>query len=265
MKEKGFYIESNKSKEVAISMEKKVREFLLENKQMVMEEPSNADIILSLGGDGTFIQTASKYRHLNKLLFGINCGTLGYLTEGTASNYEEKLTKIINNQYIEEKRMTLRGQLIKPNKTLTYNALNDIVISKQGFEAIRFKVYVNGEFLTYYVADGLICSTPTGSTGYALSVGGAIINPCSRMMEVIPIAAHTLLNRGIVLSENDEISIVLDSELKKNKASIIFDGENVLNFNKEDKLIVTSSNEDIRVITVDKESFVEMLSRKMRK
>lgn len=261
---KAFYLEVNESKEKALIVEEDIQKFLNSKEQEIVRNPSKADIIISLGGDGTFIQTANKYRYLNLPLFGINCGTLGYLTEGTINNYKEKLLKIINDEYIEENRMILKGKVKKGNKLLEYEALNDIVITKKRFETIRLNVYVNNEFLTNYVADGLICSTPTGSTGYALSVGGAIIDPCSKMLEIIPIAAHTLLNRGIVLSENNEVIIKLNKERQVNEAQVIFDGNNVLNFNKEDELVIAISNNFTKVIKVDKESFVEMLSKKMR-
>lgn len=252
---KKIYIETNKSKERAISFEKELKEFLIKEKQTIVTTPEDSDFIISLGGDGTFIETANKYRKINKPIFGINCGTLGYLTEGTIENYQEKLKKIFHNKFAEENRLVL-DCFVKDN--FFKNALNDVVLLRNDKYIIRFEIYVNDEFLTKFSADGIIVSTPTGATGYALSCGGAFIDSASEMIELTAISPHTLVNRSIVLDKNSVIKIVM----KHGVGILTCDNQEyskkIIN---ETEIIIQTSEEITKVIKVDNESFIERISR----
>ena len=138
-----FFIEVNKDKDCAIKLEKELASFLIENKQEITQEIKKSDIILSLGGDGTFIRAVNKYRKHNKGIIGINCGTLGYLTELNPNNYKEKLLKLINQEYTVNKRIGIVGEVNGIKK----EACNDVVIRNNSMNIIDFDVYIDNNFL----------------------------------------------------------------------------------------------------------------------
>lgn len=252
---KKIYIETNKSKNKAVLFEKELKDFLMKEKQIIVTTPEDSDFVISLGGDGTFIETANKYRKLNKPIFGINCGTLGYLTEGTIENYQEKLKKIFQNKFTEENRLVLDCSI---NDKFFETALNDVVLLRNDNHIIRFEIYVNEKYLTNFSADGLIISTPTGATGYALSCGGTFIESASEMIELTAISPHTLVNRSIVLDKNSIIKIIM----KQGVGILTCDNQeysqNIIN---ETQIVVHTSKEITKVIKVDNESFIERISK----
>jgi NAD+ kinase len=269
-----FYIEVNSTKEIAIALEEKVENFIISNGSEITKNVDESDIILSLGGDGTLLRTWRKYKKNDKPIFGINCGTLGYLTEGTIDNWEYKLKNIIEENYKVIERMTIKGQTFshicnqKYDYNVTMSALNDIVITKPNNNVIDFEIYVNDKYLTSMKADGIICSTPTGATGYALSAGGSFIDPYSEMIELIAIAPHTLLNRSIMLSKDSLIKIKIVSE----KAIVSYDGCDHINFSdkqieleKEDYILITSNKNYMKMAVVDDESFIDTISKTFTK
>ena len=265
MKDIGFFLEVNNLKPNAINIAKELKAFLSSEGQRITTNLEDANICISIGGDGTFIKTSKKIRETGKdiFIFGINGGTLGYLTEGTKDNFRDKLLKIINSEYEIENRMVIDGFLVREgNEIAHFEALNDIVLSKHRFGIIRFYVLVDGEFLTNYTADGMICSTPTGSTSYALSAGGSIISPESQMIELVPLAPHTVLNRSIILPSNAKITLVLKEIRNDIIANAIFDG-NIIEAQVGDKIEIIKSKNSTKVIRVDKRSFVEMISQKI--
>ena len=259
-----FYLEINTTKESAIELSYLVKEFICLNGANVVNDVSNADIIISLGGDGTMLRTWRKYRALDKAIFGINCGTLGYLTEGTINNWDEKISNIIANNMIIKNRTTLVGDVYHNNNVVFSDvALNDIVLSKCGGSVVRCDVEVNDKFLTSFNADGIICSTSIGSTGYALSAGGAFLDPDSNAIEIVPIAPHTLLNRAIVLDGNSNITIKLSG---RNVGSVSYDGYDYSeNIQIEDYIKIYGGNQKMKMVVVDEESFIATVSKTFTK
>lgn len=157
-----------------------------ENNAIVSEQiPPDLDYAIVIGGDGSFIEVARALRGRDVPILGVNMGTLGYLTEVELTNIEEALERVVKGRYTVEKRMMLEGSFDGERMDL---ALNDIVVARKGaIRVIHFRLFVNGELLNSYEADGVIISTPTGSTAYNLAAGGPIVEPTASMIVITPI------------------------------------------------------------------------------
>ena len=179
--------------------------------------PEETQCVIVLGGDGTLlqaardIQAAKDCRRSQIPLLGVNLGNLGYLAEVDRQSVYQALDKLIADIYEVEERMMLTGTVYRGDQIIGEDiALNDIVIAREGpLRVVRFKNFVNDEYLNSYNADGIIISTPTGSTGYSLSVGGPIVSPSGEMTIMTPIAPHTLNSRSIVFPAEDVITVEL--------------------------------------------------------
>ena len=203
--------------------------------------PEGTDCVLVLGGDGTLIRAARDMHSYDVPLLGINMGTLGYLTEVELQNVEEALDQLFEGETQVEKRMMLCGII---NKKEQHLAFNDIVVTRLGaLRVIHFKLYVNGELLNTYHADGMIVSTPTGSTAYNLSAGGPIVEPTASIVVITPICSHALNASSIVLSAEDEITIEItpDREGKSQTVGLSFDGEINMEMKTGDSLLIRKS------------------------
>lgn len=239
----------------------------------VKEIPADVECIIILGGDGTMIQAANDLYDLDIPLLGVNLGTLGFLTEVEKQNIEEALKRLYDDRYKVEKRMMLMGKAHielskKEDRTNEYNglALNDFVISKDGVcRLITLHVYVNGELLDTYVADGIIVSTPTGSTGYNLSAGGPVLAPEVKAMIVTPICPHSLNKRSLVVSHHDLLEIVVgkSKENSDDEAVLITDGAITMELTTNDKLILKEADAETKIIKLTDCSFYRRLRDKL--
>mgnify|MGYP000871065253 CR=1 FL=1 len=172
--------------------------------------PDDTECIIVLGGDGTLIRAATKVESLGIPLIGVNLGTLGYLCELEETSVFAAIDRLMSDQFTIEERIMLSAQI--DGSARTQFALNDVVIHWTGdLSMLQLQVYVNGNFLTTYHADGIIVATPTGSTGYNLSAGGPIVDPKSKMLLLTPINAHDLNGQSIVLSADDVVEIEMGS------------------------------------------------------
>ena len=229
--------------------------------------PADAECALVLGGDGTLLQAARDLVDHPIPLLGINMGTLGYLAEIECRNIKPALDKLITGEFSIEKRMMLHGVAWHQNRQMLSDvALNDIVISRNGrLRVVDFNVYVDGVYLTSYSADGIIISSPTGSTGYNLSVGGPIVAPQASLMLLTAIAPHTLNSRPIVLPEDVEIVIEIASShgTDMDGAEATFDGDTSVKLNAGDKIVITKSEHKVKMIKTKNTSFLEILREKM--
>lgn len=232
--------------------------------------PEDTECVIVLGGDGTLLQAARDVVDRQIPLFGINLGTLGYLAEIDQHSIYPALDRLMGDLYTIENRMMLCGRVVRCGKLLAEDvALNDIVISREGapLRVIKFNNYVNDTYLNTYKADGIIISTPTGSTGYSLSAGGPIISPSASLMLMTPLAPHTLNTRSIVFSSSDTISVELgsgrDGGIEQGVAT--FDGASQVSMFTGDRIIISKSICDTRIIKINNISFLEVLREKMTK
>lgn len=199
----------------------------------VEEIPEKTQCALVLGGDGTMIQAAIDLVHLNIPILGINMGTVGFLTEVERQSLDKALNKLMEDDYAIESRIMLK-ETVAPEEPETDRpascyALNDVVVSKRGScRLITIEVYINEELADIYRADGLIVSTPTGSTGYNLSAGGPVMVPHAHATVITPICAHSLNKRSLVVSAEDRISLKIgrSKEAQKDLAVVVVDGRN---------------------------------------
>lgn len=234
---------------------------------MFGENIGDVDCMVVLGGDGTVLQAARDTRSLNIPIIGVNLGTLGYMTEIEPDGLEEALDRLIAGDYQQESRMMLKGKaFLAEGRTEEGWALNDIVISRSGsLQIIKFNIYVNGQFLHDYDADGVIVTTPTGSTGYNLSAGGPLVEPKARLIMVTPICPHTLNQRSIILSPEDavEIEVLPGREGKVQTVEANFDGSHVIPLRTGDRIRIVKSEKSTEFIQLNRVSFLEVLHKKM--
>ncbi|MBR3004372.1 MAG: NAD(+)/NADH kinase [Lachnospiraceae bacterium] len=230
--------------------------------------PAETDAVLVLGGDGTFIHAAKDLISLDLPIMGINFGTLGYLTEVKADEFEDALDIILNNEHYIEKRMLLAGDIIRDREVIHSDiALNDIVLNRSlSTGVINYDVVVNADLLYSYSADGIIISTPTGSTGYNLSAGGPVVQPTAEIILATPIAAHTLNSRSIAFSADVEINLIVKKRFteREQRRVVSFDGEREIILEDGDIIRIRKADRVTKVIKVNKMSFVEQLGKKMR-
>ncbi|MCD7956923.1 MAG: NAD(+)/NADH kinase [Lachnospiraceae bacterium] len=231
--------------------------------------PRETECVLALGGDGTLLRAARDLVERSLPLLGVNMGTLGYLAEIERKNIPEALDALIADQFSIEERMMLRGAARHQNRNLmTDVALNDIVITRRGrMRVVDFNIYVDGVFLYSYAADGIIVSTPTGSTGYSLSAGGPIVAPASSMILLTAIAPHTMNSRPIVLPDSVEVVVEIGfgHDAALDGAEATFDGDTSVKLNSGDRIIISQAVQKTKLIKTKNTSFLELLREKMNK
>lgn len=281
-----FYIITNLLKDPGLLVAGKIRDYLeAKGKECLIQEeheaeeemrsykytdpmqiPANIDCVLVLGGDGTVLQASRDLVDKKLPLFGINLGTLGYLAETDRDSVEPALDKLVLDEYVIEERMMLEGSAYHQTKKLLSDiALNDIVISRSGrIRVMDFHIFVNNKFLNSYSADGIIVSTPTGSTGYSLSVGGPIISPSASMILITPIAPHTLTARSVILPEDARVRIEIGQRSGiPEEAEATFDGDTTVKLMSKDYIQIQKSERTVRFVKTDQISFLEILRKKM--
>ena len=240
----------------------KTRERLVEISQElemeITDEISECNLIISIGGDGTFLKSARL--SCEKPIIGIHTGTLGFLTEINPNNIEQALIEILNENYHIEERMMLEGEIIRKNGEIEKipEALNEIGISKNAYGVVRFDVLINEKLINSYTADGILVCTPTGSTAYNLSCGGPIVDPTAQILTLTPLAPHTVINRSIILSDKSLVEIKI-TELRDNTTSyVLYDGRPIEVFN-EDMVKIKKSDKVTKIIKLENRSFIDTI------
>ncbi len=230
--------------------------------------PEETECAIVLGGDGTIIQAAIDLVHKNLPILGINTGNLGFLTEVEGNRMDEALERLMADEYTVESRIMLKEQKMfhQAHSVSSCYALNDMVISKRGdCRLITVRVMVNGELADVYRADGLIVSTPTGSTGYNLSAGGPVMSPGTHAMVVTPICAHSLNKRSLVLDAADRINLQIGQtkEAGADQAVFTVDGRNVGELATGDELEIQVSSAETKLIKLAGVGFFERMREKL--
>lgn len=224
---------------------------------------SSFDIMFTIGGDGTFLRSATHIRDLNIPILGINTGRLGFLANVPKDAIQESIELVLNGEYTLQERSLLSIKTepeVNDFKELDF-ALNEVTIAKKNTTSmIGVKTYLNGEYLTNYWADGLIISTPTGSTGYSLSCNGPVILPDSKNIVITPIAPHNLNARPIVISDETKITLEVDS---REKSYLISLDSRVTTVPNNTTIFIEKTDFSIKSILPKNQSFLKTLRGKL--
>jgi NAD+ kinase len=226
--------------------------------------PSDLFCIFVLGGDGTFLSAARWIRNQNIPIIGVKFGNVGFMAEITEDNLFIVAEDILNNRFSIEPRMRLQAKVIRDeNMVACETILNDIVINKGALARLaHITTYINEQYLTSYRSDGLIVSTPTGSTAYSLAAGGPIIHPVIPGIIMTPICPFTLTNRPLMVPENVCIKIKLAK--KSSDIMLTFDGQKGLEIDERDTIIVEKSNHPINMIKIEGQNYYDVLKTKLK-
>ena len=220
-----------------------------------------SDVIISIGGDGTMLATAFHAQLYNKPVFGVNLGKLGFLVDANVDQLEIFIEELKNGKYSIDERMVIEGECIGHKVEKLY-AINDIVIDKGGWpKMIDLTVTVDGEYVTTFAADGLIIATPTGSTGYSISVGGPIVSPKTDVITLSPVSPHSLSVRPLVLPSSQEIIIKAESFHKE--IHVNCDGQRVFAFPPPLEIKITKSKRPLKLVHTSFSSYFETLRNKL--
>ncbi len=228
--------------------------------------PVGTECVLVLGGDGTLIQAARDLADGEVPVFGINIGNIGFLTEIDMSQVYPAIDNLIEDKYFLDKRMLLSGTVIRGGVEVFKGvALNDIVLNRVGpLRIIHFDIFVNNEFLISYRADGLIVSTPTGSTAYNLSAGGPIVRPGTESIVMTPICPHMLNKSSVIFGSEDVLEIRLkESDFADEKRVVTFDGDNYFELEEGDQIFIQSSDRKATFVRTEKYNFLQILRNKL--
>ena len=218
-----------------------------------------SSFVITIGGDGTLLKAARFYAPMDTPIFGINLGRLGFLAQANIDEIDFAIDSLINEKYKIQSRMMLsacEGKIL---------ALNDIVIKGDTFSRTsKLFLSINGKVVCDYLADGIIISTPTGSTAYTLSAGGPVISPELESIVIVPICPHTLTSRPLVIPAEEKIEI--SGRINCSNLKISADGQNTLDINANDSIIIQKSNTKAKLVILEKENneFYSILRKKLQ-
>lgn len=222
-----------------------------------------ADIAIAIGGDGTILKCASGMTGTDTLLLGINTGRLGFMASVEKDNLGV-LKNLFSGDYRISERMLIEAEYTSDKGTEIFHALNDIVVSSRYSKIIEFDVYVNGILTGNYLADGAVFSTPTGSTAYALSAGGPIIEPELECIEMNLICPHSLFARPMIYTADSVITLVHHST-EELKVGFSVDGNEPVKIKEDSGIIIRKSSNKIKLIDMTGITFYDSLNRKLMK
>jgi NAD+ kinase len=225
--------------------------------------PQQADLIIVLGGDGTLISVARQVNDLRVPILGVNLGSLGFLTEVTRQELPVMLEAVLAGQYVVSDRMMLNVDILRRGELVaTHTLLNDVVINKGTLaRIIDMETWVDGDYLTTFKADGLIISTPTGSTGYNLAAGGPIIYPGINSLVITPICPHMLTNRPLIVPSSSVVAI--DVSFADDVVYFTGDGQIGANLEAGDRVEVRQSEARTHLIKSPTRDYFEILRTKL--
>lgn len=255
-----------KEKDLDYLLEKKGAEKLgLNSKKADFDQLRlDSDLIIVFGGDGTFLHTSLNFIGTGIPLMGINLGRIGFLTEIETNELSEALDNIIEGNYYIENRNTLEVYIKRDDQIIDKKyAVNDTVINRAADgEMLKVNMQINKEYVNSYRGDGIIISTPTGSTAYSFSAGGPIINPQVKAILITPICPHAVHVKPMVISDSEFIEIDLEGE--PGKIFLTTDGRNSIKLTEDDKVQVKSSDQELSLIKFPDRTFYTILRNKMR-
>jgi NAD+ kinase len=223
-----------------------------------------ADLLLVLGGDGNMLAAARLVEDRPTPILGVNVGGLGFLTEVSREELYHALEQVFANAYFEEERLMLRSRIMRLGEQVAQaTVLNDVVLNKGAIaRMVQLEISINGQLVTGLRGDGLIISTPTGSTAYSLSSGGPILNPSVHALILTPICPHTLTNRPIVIPQDVLVEVVMVS--RDEGAMVTFDGQVGVALRHQDTIEVRASGHKTKLIRFRDRNYYEMLRKKLK-
>jgi NAD+ kinase len=227
-------------------------------------EPESLDLLMTLGGDGTLLRGARYLAGRDIPILGVNLGRLGFLTSCGGDEFEEALRRWSRGEYHAEQRMTLQARAfgVDGEPRGEWRCLNDVVLHKGGFaRVVRFGVHVDGEAIGALGADGVVISTPTGSTGYSLSAGGPVVVPTVESIIVTPVSPHTLAMRPLVLPPDVEVAV--RAEDGPEGLLVTVDGQVGTTFRAGETLLIRRASSPVRIVRFPGTSFFSLLRHKL--
>jgi len=227
-------------------------------------QPEDVDALMTLGGDGTLLRGARFLNGYEVPILGINLGRLGFLTSCSGEDFEDGVRRFARGEFEPEARMALAASTLDRNgvERCQWLSLNDVVLHKGGFaRVVRFSVFVDGEAIGSYSADGLVISTPTGSTGYSLSAGGPIVVPTVESIVLTPVSPHTLAMRPLVLPPSVEVMVRADDGPAELLVTI--DGQVGTTFTSGESLVIRRAAAPVRIVRFPGTTFFTRLRRKL--
>lgn len=229
-----------------------------------VETAERSDVLVVMGGDGTILRVVHLVGERLKPVFGINLGSLGFLTCAGPGEVPRAVDALVGGDYVLSRRGLLKAELMRGDEPAwTFFGLNDVVISRgQHSKLVKIDVRIDGDVLTNYNADGLIISTPTGSTAYSLSAGGPILMPDTGVFVITPICPHVLTNRSTVVSDNCAIEVRLS--VPEQEVYINADGETSIAMHTGDVLRVSQSARALSLAMLPERPFSEVLRQKLK-
>ncbi|HSX18943.1 MAG TPA: NAD(+)/NADH kinase [Candidatus Saccharimonadales bacterium] len=240
---------------VAEDLASKIHNYLLSKKQEIVEKVEDADMVITLGGDGTLIHTACEYAALDVPFVGINAGTLGFLTAEEGDDWQKAVDLLIAGKYTVSERMTVEASVAKGD---SFQAVNEVVV-KGLYRVVKLEILVNGQKLLNTSGDGVIVATQTGSTAYSLSAGGPIVDPGLDCLLITPVNAHGLPIPSMVLSPNDEIDIKISSG---ENISLIIDGQEHTKVSQSQSVKVKRGKNKVKLVYFGEHHFLKALNAK---
>lgn len=235
-----------------------------DSKGLDKEDTANLEAIIVLGGDGTILKASRFLAKYDVPILGINIGHLGFLTEVESSNFHFAIEMILSGNYQIEERKMIQCKIDYEDCSKVFYALNDIVVAKDVIgRAVKYKIDIDDNYYTTFISDGLIVSTPTGSTAYSLSAGGPIIYPTLDVICLTPICSHSLVMRSIVLSGDSNIRVTM--ERKFTNVHLAIDGQEVINLHNINHVDIYSSPYKCKLIKLKGEhsDYFSILRKKL--
>lgn len=229
-----------------------------------LEDPSQVDGLVTLGGDGTLLRGARFLDGRDIPLLGVNLGRLGFLTSCQSEDFEAALRNLAGGDFVAQPRMALSARVIDQagQARKQWRALNDFVLHKGGFaRVVRLNVFVDDESIGTYAADGIVISTPTGSTAYSLSAGGPVVVPTLESIVLTPISPHTLASRSLVIPADAEVSV--EANESPTELLVTVDGQVGTSFVKGEKLKIRRADSPVRIVRFPGATFFERMRVKL--
>lgn len=236
---------------------------LLAKEDPGMDFGKKYDALIVFGGDGALLRTVQSLKNFNTPVLPINMGRLGFLSEVLGKNYQAALDKILQGRFLIEKRMMLRCTVARgKRKAFSKRALNEVTIARDALaRMVSLKTTINDLKLTTYVADGLIISTPTGSTGYSISAGGPVVSPGVDSMILTPISPHSFTQKPIILHSSSRAKVFIPAS--QNRVYLTVDGQIGFHLKDDDIVKIKKSSKSLKLIRFNKNSYFQTLRKKL--